>query len=304
MTDTTDPTELPGADPHTGNREIDPVTGYDTTGHDWGGITELNTAFPKIVIWALALTFLYSVAAWILLPAWPLGRDYTRGLLGLDQGREAMAGFHELAGERQDWISRFDGGDFAALRSDAGLMRQAMPAAKRLYADNCAACHGTGGGGGPGFPVLADGYWLWSGDPAAIAETIRFGINAEHPDTRIAEMPSFDWMDRADRTALAHYVARLPDGATDAGGAAATLFAENCAACHGEGGKGGLEIGAPSLADASVIYGQDVETVFETLAHGRRGVMPAWSGRLSQAEINLLAVYVAGLAGQAREAGR
>lgn len=65
MSSPTDPRQLPGADPHTGNRKVDPVTGHDTTGHDWGGITELNTAFPKIVIWALVLTFLYSVVAWI-----------------------------------------------------------------------------------------------------------------------------------------------------------------------------------------------------------------------------------------------
>ena len=56
--------------------EVDPVTGYETTGHDWNGIRELNTPFPRIVIWALALTFLYSVVAWVLLPAWPTGRDF------------------------------------------------------------------------------------------------------------------------------------------------------------------------------------------------------------------------------------
>ena len=81
----TDPKTLPGADPHTGNREIDPVTGYDTTGHDWGGIRELNTPFPRIAGIALVLTVIYSVITWFLLPAWPMGRDYTRGLLGLDQ---------------------------------------------------------------------------------------------------------------------------------------------------------------------------------------------------------------------------
>ena len=115
MSNLTDPRNLPGADAHTGNRKIDPVTGYDTTGHDWGGITELNTAFPRIVIRALVLTFLYSVVAWILLPAWPIGRDYTRGLLGLDQGKEAVEGFHDLSGARQDWLSRFEGEGFPAL---------------------------------------------------------------------------------------------------------------------------------------------------------------------------------------------
>src|SRR5690606_33317284 len=105
--------------PHT--REVDPVTGHDTTGHDWNGIKELNTPFPRIVIWALVLTFLYSVVAWILLPAWPTGRDYTRGLLGLDQGGEAVAGYRALSTGRQGWLDRFAAGDFAALQADAAL---------------------------------------------------------------------------------------------------------------------------------------------------------------------------------------
>ena len=295
MSNLTDPRNLPGADPHTGNRKIDPVTGYDTTGHDWGGITELNTAFPRIVIWALVLTFLYSVVAWILLPAWPIGRDYTRGLLGLDQGKEAVEGFHDLSGARQDWLSRFEGEGFPALQSDATLMATAMPAAARLFSDNCAACHGTLGRGGPGFPVLSDNSWLWSGNAAEIATTIRHGINADDPDTRYAEMPSFDWMARSDRAALAEFVAGLPNGSADFGSPAGVLFAENCTSCHGETGAGGLGIGAPPLTDAAVIYGQDPETVMQTLRRGRHGVMPAWSGRLSDAEINLLALYVAQL---------
>jgi len=293
MSNPTDPRQLPGADPHTGNRKIDPVTGYDTTGHDWGGITELNTAFPKVVIWALVLTFLYSVVAWILLPAWPTGRDYTRGLLGLDQSEEAIKGFNSLADRRQDWLSRFEGENFVALQSDATLMATAMPAAARLFADNCAACHGTNGQGGPGFPVLSDETWLWGGDTEEIATTIRHGINTEDPDTRYAEMPAFDWMERSDRLALAEFVSEMRGGVVDFESTAGTLFSENCSSCHGETGTGGLEIGAPSFTDEAVIYGQDRETVMETLRRGRHGVMPAWSGRLSEAEINLLALYVA-----------
>lgn len=301
MTDprTTDPKNLPGADPHTGQREVDPVTGHDTTGHDWGGIKELNTPFPKIVIWALVLTFLYSVVAWVLLPAWPLGRDYTRGLLGLDQGEMALNGYQAINARRQDWLARFDGTpDFSALQDDAALSTRAVPAAERLYRDNCAACHGNEGGGGPGFPMLNDGYWLWSADPAAIAETLRVGINTEHPDTRWAQMPAFDWMGRTDLQSLARYVAALPEGTADHDSAAATLFDENCAACHAERGSGGMMNGAPALTDQAVIYGQDVETVMETLHQGRQGVMPYWSNRLSVAEMNLLALYVAGLSGE------
>ncbi|MFV0491912.1 MAG: cytochrome-c oxidase, cbb3-type subunit III [Pseudorhodobacter sp.] len=280
---------------HTGEVILDPVTGYETTGHDWAGIKELNTPFPKIVIWALVLTFIYSVIAWVLLPAWPVGRDYTRGLLGLDQGEEAVQGYRELVALREDWMPRFATEDFATLEADSPLMEKAMPAALRLYEDNCMACHGTQGQGGPGFPVLADGYWLWSGDPEEIAQTIRYGINSGHDETRFAEMPPFDWMEAPDREAMAEYVVALQAGQADPESAAAELFVENCVSCHAEGGIGQMENGAPALTDVAEIYGQSPEMVLDTLRHGRAGVMPAWTGRLSEAEIRLLTIYVARL---------
>ncbi len=294
MTKTSDPHDLPGADPHTGNRLIDPVTGYDTTGHDWGGIQELNTPFPKIAAIALLLTFIYAVIAWILLPAWPTGRDYTRGLWGLDQGRMARDGYQAVDTVRQGWLTHFTTPDFAALKSDPLLMAQAMPAAARLFADNCAACHGAAGTGGPGFPALDDADWLWGGEPETVAETIAIGINAAE-DSRVAEMPVFDWLEPADRQALATHVAALPKGEAPADSPGAALFAENCASCHGDGGTGGLMAGAPSLTDDAVIYGQDEATILTTLKQGRRGFMPAWNQRLTPAEVNLLALYVSTL---------
>lgn len=281
------------SDPDDHKAEVDPVSGYETTGHDWNGIKELNTPFPKFVAVILLLTFIYSVGTWILLPAWPIGRDYTRGLLGLDQNQMAAQDFREMETGRDDWMSRFNGEDFAALRADSVLMARAMPAAGRLYRDNCAACHGETGNGGPGYPVLNDANWLWGGDPAVIAETLHFGINADNDNSRYAQMPAFDWLEVSEQKALAQYVSDLPAGDADATAPAALLFADNCSSCHGDNGVGGMENGAPSLADASVIYGQDTTSILQTLRYGRQGVMPSWDHRLTTPEINMLAVYVA-----------
>ncbi len=289
------------SNPHGDRPEVDPVTGYETTGHDWNGIRELNTPLPKIVIWALVLTFIYSLAAWILLPAWPVGRDFTRGVLGLDQGEMAVAGLQDMDARRDEWLSEFGTDDFAALGDNAALMARAMPAADRLFRDNCAACHGDTGGGGRGFPVLNDHYWLWGSDPETIAETLHLGINA-NDDARLAQMPAFDWMERDDQAALAEFVSGLIDGPFDESAPAAALFTDNCSSCHGDTGQGGLSNGAPSLSDPAVIYGQDRAAVLQTLRHGRQGVMPAWSGRLSDTEINLLALYVSRLGEQMPEA--
>lgn len=275
--------------------EIDPVTGHITTGHEWNGIRELNTPFPRIVIWALLITFAYALVTWVLLPAWPIGRTFTKGVLRLDQGAAAIADYRDIAARRQEWMKRFAKPDFSALQADAGLMSLAMPAAARLFADNCAACHGTKATGGPGFPNLADKTWLWGGDPVTVAKTVRLGINGSDPNTRFSQMPSFAWVDPAMREKLALYVAGLPRGESNPEGPAAIFFSQNCVACHGKGGTGGLGTGAPSLTDGSVIYGQDVATVLQTLKRGRQGVMPSWDRRLSEEQINLLALYVSRL---------
>lgn len=285
--------------------DTDPVTGYETTGHNWNGIRELNTPFPRIVIWALALTFAYSAVAWVLLPAWPLGRDYTRGLLGLDQGEIAAEGYQRLAEARADWVTLFASGDFTALAADKTLMARAMPAAARLFADNCAACHGATGTGGPGFPNLADQDWLWGGDPETVAETLRVGINSAHLETRFSQMPAFGrdgMLPRNEIAAVADHVLALSSGKADPNSPSTTLFAENCSSCHGEAGTGGLGVGAPVLVDDQWIYGGSRDDILTTLRQGRQGVMPAWENRLSATEINMLALYVAGL-GQDGETG-
>lgn len=288
-------------------RDVDPVTGYETTGHDWNGIQELNTPFPRIVLWALALTFLYSVVAWILLPAWPIGRDFTRGLLGLDQGEVALVGYKRLEAARSDWMSAFDDGNIATLETDPALMARARPAAARLFADNCAACHATDGSGGPGFPNLTDPDWLWGGRPETIAETLRVGINSTHPDTRFAQMPAFGrdgLLSHREIVAVAKYVVALGRGQTDPDSPGAAVFAANCVPCHGEGGRGIPDNGAPTLVSNHWIYGGDMKTIMTTLWNGRQGEMPTWQDRLSAREINMLALYVASLSENDAERGR
>ena len=65
--------------------ERDPVSGRETTGHVWNGIKELDTPVPKGVLIFLIVTHLFAFAWWILMPTWPLGDTYTKGLLNTDQ---------------------------------------------------------------------------------------------------------------------------------------------------------------------------------------------------------------------------
>ena len=64
--------------------ERDLHSGYMTTGHEWNGIKELNSPVPRAVYFFLIVTALFAVVYWVLMPAWPLGRSYTKGMLGID----------------------------------------------------------------------------------------------------------------------------------------------------------------------------------------------------------------------------
>lgn len=291
-----------------GTEKRDPVTGRMTTGHDWNGIQELDTPIPRIVLFFLAATTLFAIVYWVLMPAWPLGVTYTKGLLGIDQRQIVTQQVNDATAARATWTDRIANASFDEIASDDTLMHHVRETGRTLFTDNCAVCHGTSGTGGPGFPSLAAGAWLWGGDAATIAETIRVGINSSHPETRASQMMAFGQSGMLDRKAIldvAAYVRSLSgqtlseaEQARVAAGEA--VFAENCAACHGPDGGGTHEMGVPSLADANWIYGGDAQSVYASIYGGRQGHMPHWEGRLSPLDIKLLALYVGTLGGDGR----
>ncbi len=78
------------------------------------------------------------------------------------------------------------------------------------------------------------------------------------------------------------------------------LFADNCAACHGQNGVGSVQSGAkfaqreqglmaPILLDDDWLYGGNVDTIHESIVGGRQGNMPAHKGVVSDADIDTLA---------------
>ena len=75
------------------------------------------------------------------------------------------------------------------------------------------------------------------------------------------------------------------------------LFADNCAACHGEKGMGMPELGGPSLVDQIWLYQGSLAGIKAQVNQPRHGVMPAWSARLGDTAVKELAVYVHGLGG-------
>jgi cytochrome c oxidase cbb3-type subunit 3 len=279
----------------------DPHTGHLTTGHEWNGIIELNTPVPRIVYFFLIVTALFSVVYWVLMPTWPLGTTYTKGLLGIDQRNTVNEALKQAVADRATWSARIENESFEQISKDPALMQVVRDTGRALFGDNCAACHGRNATGSKGYPNLTTHSWLWGGSPETIAETIRVGINSAHPETRTSQMMAFGRDGVLKRDEIENVVAFVrslsnPTAApADKVAAGKEVFAANCASCHGENGKGNADLGAPDLTDALWIYGSDPETLYATVWGGRQGHMPTWEARLSALDRKILALYLVDL---------
>lgn len=280
-------------------KERDPLTGHETTGHEWDGITELNTRVPRAVWFFVAVTHIWALVYWVLMPSWPLVTTYWKGLLGQDQvvaveEKVAMA-YRDL----EEWRRPLSELSAEEIRAMPELMAHVERTAPALFGDNCAACHGSDLAGAPSYPSLIDDAWIWGGDSETIMETLRVGINSPHPETRVAQMLAFGetgLLSRPEIRVVVDYVQSLSGLQTGLSPArqeqGTTLFAENCASCHGADARGDQELGAPNLTDAAWIYGSDDAAMFKTIHDGRQGWMPAWEDRLTRADRMTLTLYL------------
>ncbi len=277
----------------------------ETTGHVWDGVEELNNPLPRWWVWVFYLTIIWGVGYTIAYPAWPLITQATQGVLGPSERKAVAAEITRFAEANAPIKAALVAADLAAITKDEALKEFAIPAGASVFRTNCATCHGSGAAGvqGKGYPNLLDNDWLWGGDMEQIYLTIRHGIrNTADPDARYSEMPKFGVDGLLDATQIAQvveHVLQISGQEHDAALAEAgvTIFAENCAACHGETGAGDRTQGAPNLTDAISLYGGDRETLTYTIHNARFGVMPPWADRLSDAEIRAVATYVHSLGG-------
>lgn len=282
--------------------EKDALTGKETTGHEWDGIKELNTPLPKWWLYLLYATIAWSIIWAILYPSFPSLSGYWRGTTGWTQRTAIAEQMRAVEAERAPVLERIRAADLDEIRRDPDLLQYAMAGGRVAFADNCAACHGAGGEGRPGgFPNLADDSWIWGGGLEDIYRTILHGIrNTQDPDARMSMMPAFGQiLSRREIDDVAEYVLSLTGRSTDAQSAArgAAIYADQCVACHGERGEGVREQGGPALNDAIWLYGGSKREIAAQIANPRMGVMPPWQGRLDEATIRMLTVYVHALGG-------
>jgi cytochrome c oxidase cbb3-type subunit 3 len=285
---------------------IDDLTGTATTGHVWDGIRELNTPLPRWWLWLFYATIAWSIGYWIVYPSWPLVTSYTGGVLNW-QSRSAVATeIAALKAQRAPLMDRLAAAKLDQIVADPQLLDFARAQGLAAFRDNCAPCHGAGGGGGRGYPNLNDDDWLFGGKLEDIAQTIRHGSHSGDDQAHSVSMPAFGrdgMLKRVEIEAVADYVRSLSglpvDPKTDLA-AGKKIFADNCVTCHGADAKGNRQTGAPNLTDAIWLYGSDKASIVDGLWNGRGGVMPAWAGRLDDTTIKALAVYVYSLGGGER----
>ncbi|MEO9819823.1 MAG: cytochrome-c oxidase, cbb3-type subunit III [Paracoccaceae bacterium] len=283
------------------DQNIDNETGVETTGHSWDGIKELNNPLPRWWLWTLYLTIIWGIGYTIAYPAWPLISGATSGLAGWSTRAEVAADIEAHQGQNAGLVTALLDADMATLPENADLNRYAIARGGSVFRAQCSQCHGSGAAGAKGYPNLLDNDWLWGGEMDAIVHTVRHGVrNETDDDARWSEMPAFgDTLEAADIDATVEYVISLsgPDFDAQLAQMGASVFADNCAACHGDNAEGDSEVGAPDLADAIWLYGGDRAALTETIKNARFGVMPAWGQRLSEEDVRAVSAYVHALGG-------
>ena len=288
-------------------RDIDEISGVETTGHSWDGIKELNNPLPRWWLFVFYASVIWAVIYMIFMPALPslpgLGTTNTPGLRGHSDRALVARDLQELKDSRETASARLVSASLTQIETDLSLQQFALAMGESAFGDNCATCHGAGGRGARGYPMLADDIWLWDGTLEGIEYTIRHGIRHQSdPDTRLSAMPAFGrdgLLTQAEIADLVEYVLSLSGRETDTQAAqrASATFAVQCSSCHGSDGRGNRQLGAPNLTDAEWIFGGEPRDITQSISNARNAHMPAWQDRLDDATIRALAVYVHTLGG-------
>jgi cytochrome c oxidase cbb3-type subunit III len=282
-------------------REIDELSGVETTGHEWDGIKELNNPLPRWWLWTFYATIVWALGYTILYPAWPLVSSATQGVLGYSSRAELHQEIDRVQTERAGLNEALATTELGDILADDALRNFAIAGGAAAYRVNCSQCHGTGAQGGEGYPNLNDDNWIWGGTIEELHHTIAHGVRDQGDfDTRMSEMPAFGGMmsrrEIAETAAFVASLSREPEN-PDLVEAGAQHFGDFCAACHGMAGEGDRLMGAPSLDNPIWLYGGSEAEIAAQIAQPRHGVMPGWSDRLGDLTVRKLAVFVHSLGG-------
>jgi cytochrome c oxidase cbb3-type subunit 3 len=252
----------------------------ESVGHEFDGIEELNTPMPGWWIWMFWLTIAFAI---IYLLAFP-GLGNFAGFLGWTSQQQYETEIAEANAQYGPIFAGYYAKSIPELVPDP----RAVEIGSRLFANNCAICHGSDARGGRHYPNLTDDDWLYGGTPETIVQTVTNGRNGIMPP-----MGAAIGGEQGVRE-MAQYVLSLSGREHDAAMAATAKpkFQTICAACHTVAGTGNQAMGAPNLTDDIWLHGGRVEHIEEQIALGRNNQMPAHRDILTPEKIHLVALYV------------
>ena len=252
-----------------------------TVGHSFDGIEEYDNPLPKWWFYLFVATCIFALGYLALYP----GLGNFQGLLGWSSTNQWEAEVQQADARYGELYAKYGDTPVAELSENA----DAMQMGQRLFANNCAVCHGSAGRGSLGFPNLTDDDWLYGGDPDSLLTTLHEGRNGNMPAKGTMPNMTNDQVDQVVNFVLS-YSGREKDA--EAAKQGEEIYAQACVACHGPDGKGNQAMGAPNLTDDTWLYGSTYEWIKETVVNGRQNQMPAQGGRLSDDQIQILAAYV------------
>lgn len=265
----------------TAQRKKGDTVDSQTTGHVWDGdLTEYNNPLPRWWINLFYLTIVFGIAYLVWFPGLGAFKGEGNWSSKAQHDLEKKAGDEKLAKS----FAKFHNQPIDVIAQDA----KALTTGKRIFINNCAMCHGSDARGARGFPNLTNSDWQWPNSPDDILTTLREGRQAAMP-ALAGPMES-----EAGISQVVVYVQSLSGMQVDPSLAAdgKKRFEGICAACHGIDGKGNQALGAPNLTDDVWLYGNEFETMKQTVREGRNGQMPAHGAILSDTQIRLVGAYV------------
>jgi cytochrome c oxidase cbb3-type subunit 3 len=257
-----------------------------TTGHVWAhGV--LREGVRKLPLWWALFSAAMFIVGFAYLALYP-GFGGFKGVLGWTSAEELQRDVQANNAKIEAVLQSHRAQSLEELAGDP----TAIEIGRRLYLDNCAACHGVEARGNQvfGAPNLSDGDWLYGGDAQSILASIRDGRNGVMPAWGGA-------LGREGVNEAAAYVLSLSgvNAPADWVAAGKTRYETMCVACHGADGRGNSQLGAPNLTDDAWLYGSDFAQVTQTIRDGRTGVMPSWQHRLSEDEMRTIAAWLVAL---------
>lgn len=286
-----------------------------TTGHAWDGdLQEFNNPLPNWWLWGFYATVVFALIYWVLYPTWPVGTSYTKGVgneieYTTKDGQTVKTHWNtrallekdlqEARAHQASYLAQLKDADFQQILADPKKRGFAMSVAKVLFADNCAACHQSGGSGLIGkYPNLLDDDWLWGGSFQQIETTIHDGRQGNMPAfgkqltaKQIDDVSEYV-LSLSGQHQVAEKVKRGEEVFNGAGG---------CFACHTKAGTGNVAMGSANLTDhiwtianiqPGMTHEQNQEAISNVIMHGVSRKMPSWKQRFNETEIKMLALYV------------